>query len=772
LKIKKVLLIAEKPSLMRDIKTAYESLPVKEKEYDITYISLVGHILSLKDPEEYDPKWGKPWRNLPMFPKEFTYKIKEPQVFLAAKQELSDKSYDFVINACDAGREGELIFYSVYKHSGSKLPIKRLWINDTTIPTIVKGMKNLIDGKEMVNLRKSAELRSYSDWLSGMNFSRAVTISTGDLIAVGRVMTPTLAIIVRRWEEIQNFVPKDFYEIEGIFSDKTDFNGIWIDLKSKETRIDKKKDAENIITRLKNEKTGIVHNIQKKQEKHLAPALHSLLDLQREASSSLGFTADETLKLAQSLYEGKFITYPRTESQCLPENFQNEIQKSLKAIEGLTEFTGYIKGITTERIKEICLNKKYVNNKKLTDHHAIVPTAMPANFNKMNQKEQSLYNLIARRFLAIFLDPHIVDKTLILVKIKDDYFKCLGNIVKQEGFKELYKFNKKDTILPDLKKGDKVNLKKLTLLSKKTSPPDLYDDSTLLQAMKDAGKMIEDENLKEAMKGSGLGTAATRAAIIEKLILKKMMKRKGKKIIPTDFGVKIIKTLSDFQSNIISPELTAIWEEKLEEIEEGKLEADVFYQELIEYIRDNTEKFLGGKMEEFEEKCPSCKSEIHNRPKGYQCSNSKCGFTVWKEMMKAEITKEDAVSLVKGKEIVKTLTKKDGTSFTGKLYYDKENNKVGLKSMGDYEEIGDCPKCKKKVLEKSNFYTCEDYPDKCDFLIGKKICGADVSKKDVALLLGGKSTKVKKMKFKSGKDGSASLKLNGTKIEFEFETKK
>ena len=771
-----VLLIAEKPSLMRDIKSAYESLLTKEKKYNITYTALVGHILSLQSPEDYTPKWGKPWSvsELPMIPEQFKYEVKEKQIYNSIKKELLDKNYDFVINACDAGREGELIFSSVYEQSKSKLPVKRLWITSTTNEAIIKGMNNLIDGKEMENLNHAAKLRSQADWLTGMNFSRAITISSGELIAVGRVMTPTLYMIYKRWDDVENFKPKDFYEIEGVFKSGTQFNGNWINVNTQETRFDKKQKAQDIINAINKEKKGTVGVVKKKQEKKYAPPLHSLLELQREASMSLGITADETLKIAQKLYEGKLITYPRTESQHLPENFNKEMSKTLNSIGKQPEYTKFVQSISDNTIKEVCKNKKYSNNKKLTDHHAIIPTPV-SDLSKLNQKEKDVYNLVAKRTLSIFLDPYIIDKTLITVRIKEEVFKCLGNIEKDVGYKILYKnnkSNKKDTLLPNLEKGDEVEVKSINLLSKKTSPPELFDDASLLEAMKNAGKLIDDEKMKEIMKGSGLGTAATRAAIIEKLLKRKMTKRKGKKIIPTDFGVKIIKKLQLFNANITSPELTASWEEKLGKIEDGQLSATKFYKELVEYIKENTTLFLDGAGKKLSVKCPNCNSSFCITPKSFQCTNNNCKLTIWKEMLGAEITKEDVTSIVKGKEVVKELTKKDKTTFHGKLYYDKENNKIGISSSGNYEEVGKCPACQKKILEKNKFYTCEDYPDKCKFLVSKVICGGKIEKEDLKEMLKGNESEVKQCTFKSGKTGKVKFKFKkDNSIEFIFEKK-
>lgn len=773
MKKQRALLIAEKPSLMRDIKNAYEALPEKEKKYNITYASLVGHILSLQSPEDYTPKWGKPWNlsELPMIPEKFKYEVKEKQIYNSIKQELLDNSYDFVINACDAGREGELIFSSVYEQSKSKLPVKRLWITSTTNETIIRGMNSLIEGKKMENLNQAAKLRSQADWLTGMNFSRAITISSGELIAVGRVMTPTLYIIYKRWNDVENFISKDFYEIEGVFDSKTEFSGTWIDLKTQETKFDKKEEAQKIIDSLKNEKTGTIDAVKKKQEKKYAPPLHSLLELQREASISLGITADETLKIAQILYEGKLITYPRTESQHLPENFNNEMGKVLKSIGSQPEYSKFVNSIDSTRVIDVCKNKKYSNNKKLTDHHAIIPTPV-SNLSKLNKKERDVYDLIVKRTLSIFLDPYIIDKTLIAVKIKNEIFKCLGNIENDVGYKALYKSNRKDTLLPDVKKGDTVKVKKLNMLSKKTKPPELYDDASLLEAMKNAGKMIDDEKMKEIMKGSGLGTAATRAAIIEKLIKRKATKRKGKKIVPTDFGIKVIKKLQSFNSNIISPELTASWEEKLGEIEDGKLDSKKFYEELKEYIKENTKTFLGGAGEALNVKCPNCKSSFCVTPRTYQCTNNNCKLTIWKEIMGSDMTKDDVVAIVEGKDVVKELTKKDKTTFTGQLYYDKENNKVGIRSTATYEEVGKCPACEKKILEKNKFYTCEDYPDKCKFLVSKVICGGEIKKEDLKEMLKGNETEVKKCTFKSGKTGNVKFKLKkDNSVEFVFEKK-
>lgn len=747
LSMKKVLLVAEKPSLMRDIRDAYESLG-NRKEYDITYVALVGHILELKQPNDYKEEWGLPWRKevLPMIPEKFEYAVKNgvTDVFDKVRKELL-RGYDFVINACDSGREGELIFYSVYNHVGCKLPVKRLWITDQTKETIIKGMQNLIDGKDadLVNLRYTAEFRSRFDWLTGMNFSRAIRMSSGQKIDVGRVMTPVMSLVVKRELEIENFQSKESYEIEAEFEkDSVKFKGIWI-AKDGKSVFEDKKEAEKMLEVVKKEKTGFVHSIKQKEERNLAPTMHSLPELQKEANRVFGYSADKTLGIAQTLYEAKLITYPRTDSVCLPESFGlTEIKKHLKPLYKISDYAQYATAITDKRIQDVKDSKKYFDNKKLTDHHAIVTTDVIPDENKLSSEQLNVYNLIAKRFLAIFMDANVVDKTMVVTLVGKELFKSTGSVVKELGYKKLYanekkKEKEKSEILPPVAKGDTLKVNTLKIATRKSTPPDRYTEATLIQAMEDAGKFLEDKELKQAIKAKGLGTAATRGAIIEKLVTREMIARKKKDIVPTELGRTIYTLLVG--KDITSPEMTAKWEVKLSSVEEGELKPKDFYSEMLTYTREKTQEYLAmdkvfKPKGEILEKC-TCGQNVRIAEKGYFCENKDCGLIIWKETSGTKISPEEAKKMLKGKEVEKKMKSKEGKEFVGKIAI--ENGKMVIKyNKSSGTEIGKCPCCGNKVYEREKFYMCEKYSD-CKFLIGKEILSTKITKEEAIRLLDG-----------------------------------
>lgn len=687
----KALLIAEKPSLMRDIKAVYDKMSYPD---EITFIALRGHILELQEPQEYNNDWGTPWREnvLPMIPSKFEFKVKVKDVYDLARKELESGKYDYVINACDAGREGELIFDSVYRHVGVKTPVKRFWASDTTQATIEKALNNLIDGddKSLVALRASARLRAYFDWLLGMNMSRAVSLKTKKTIPVGRVMTPTLNIIVERELEIMNFKEEAFHELEGDFGN---YKGIWFNDKTNETRINTKAEVEKIKARLS--KDGVIKSIEDKREINYAPTLHSLLELQKEANTAFGYTAEKTLQIAQSLYEKrKLISYPRTESRYLPKNLVTEIPKRLRPLLNISELAPYVSDILKNQstlLKSIEKNKRYINDSGVTDHHAIIPTDTNPNLTALDKDELNIYTLIAKRFISIFLNPYIVNRTTLITKVQDEHFKTSGKTLVDVGYRILYKTNEVDVILPKLKEGDKVNLKTLNILNKKTTPPPRYNDSSLLQTMQNPGKFISDEELKMILKETaGLGTSATRADIIEKLVGRAMIARKGKSIYATDFGIKVIEVLKG--KDIISPELTASWEKRLADVESLKYDAKTFFNEMIGYTKNETNNVL-------------------------------------------------------------------------------KNVNANL-SESTKEKVGTCPKCGSDVIIGKSYYLCSNYKKEtgpsCDFIIGKTISGANITKTDVKGLLSGKETKEKEFTWKSGKKGKAKLKLEAGEVKFLF----
>lgn len=788
----KALLIAEKPSLARDIESVYRKMKYPD---EITFIALRGHILELKTPEEYSEAWGKPWKLdvLPMIPEKFEYNVKIKDVYKEVKDQITSGKYDYIINACDAGREGELIFYSVYKHIGKKIPVKRFWASDTTPTTIEKALNNLIDDKDssLTALKASSQFRAYFDWLLGMNLSRAITLKTGTLIPCGRVMTPTLGIVVQRELEIRNFKPVNFWEVEADF-DK--YKGLWFDKDTNETKFLDKAKAEEFVSKLAKE--GKVEAIEQKKETEYAPTLHSLLELQKEANKAYGYTADKTLAIAQVLYEKKkLLTYPRTESRYLPKNLAEMIPKHLKCLEDIPEVSKFVAKILGDkkRIAETASNKKYVDDKKVTDHHAIIPTNMQPKLAELSKEELNIYMLVVKRFLSIFLDPYVTNKTTIITDVDGEKFKTTGKTLVDLGYRAIYNVkDDKDDIIPNVKKGESVSVKEVNLIEKQTTPPSRYNDATLLQAMQNAGRFIEDEKLQNVLKESaGLGTSATRANIIKKLVDRKMLDRKGKSIIPTDFGIKIIEILDG--QDIISPELTAVWENKLAEIEAEKYDIKAFYIEMIEYAKTTTKKFIDeitttlSNNSKFEVigQCPKCNSDVIMGKQYYLCKNYKnedtskeCDLIIPKKFNGANISKTEVKKILGGKESKELeFTWKSGKKGKGKLKIEDGSLKIvfgneGSKSSNstsnkEKKVVGKCPKCNGNVVE-VNYYLCENYKNSCDFILSKSIRGANIAIEDAEKLLKGEETKELKFTWASGKKGKAKLKLNGNKLDFIF----
>ena len=791
----KALLIAEKPSLAKDIKQVYETMNYKD---DITFISLRGHVLELKSPEEYNSQWGQPWKLevLPMIPDKFEYKVKVEDVFNQAKNEIISGKYDYIINACDAGREGELIFYSVYKHIGKNIPVKRFWASDTTPETVKKALENLIDDKEssLTALKASAQFRSYFDWLLGMNLSRAITLKTGKLIPCGRVMTPTLGIVVQRELEITNFKPKDFWEIEANFGK---YKGTWFDKESNETKILDKAKANEIVGAL--DKAGKVESITKKEEINYAPTLHSLLELQKEANKEFGYTADKTLAVAQTLYEKrKLLSYPRTESRYLPKNLANMIPKHLECLRDIPDVENHVNLILSDkkRISDIVSSKKYVDDKKVTDHHAIIPTQIKPKLMELSDEELNIYMLVVRRFVSIFLNPFVVNKTTIVTNVGAEKFKTTGRTLVDLGYKILYKSDINNDIIPDVLKGETVTVNNVDLITKQTKPPARYDDSSLLQAMQNAGKFIDDKELQSVLKESaGLGTSATRADVIKKLVDREMLERKGtgkiKFIVPTGFGMTIYEILKN--QDIISPELTAVWEKKLADIESETYDIKQFYLEMKEYTDvvtrrfiDEINHFMGNSNLEVIGKCPICKKDVLIGKNFYFCQDYKnektegsCSFVFSKKFGGTTINKTELKKLLDGKQTKEMeFTWKSGSKSTvslklkadGSLDFISSNAKSSTTSAASNEVIGKCPNpnCKSNVIDKSNFYMCESYKNGCDFILSKTISGAKISQKDAKALISGKETSEMEFTWKSGNKGKSTLKLNALKLEFNF----
>ena len=583
----KTLIIAEKPSVGRDIAKV---LKCKSKgdgylysdEYIISWA--VGHLVSLADPQDYDPSLKK-WSlgSLPIIPSSFQLKpIQSSKKQLdVLKKLMASKEVDSLICATDSGREGELIFRYIYDYAKCRKPFRRLWISSMTDKAITEGFDKLKPGSEYDNLYRSAKCRSKADWLVGINASRAYTLRHNVLYSIGRVQTPTLAIIVARQKEIDAFVPKDYWEI---FVDFDIYKAIWVDKDKKESKIFEKEKAQAIIDKIKG-KNGRVDSIEKEDKKQQPWLLYDLTELQRDCNRKFGYTAKKTLSIAQDLYEKrKLITYPRTDSRYLTDDMKPKIRAVLQRLD-FGEYKDYAQRLLD--MEELPFSKRIFDNGKVSDHHAIIPTESKVNINTLSQDELNVYGLIARRFISVFYPPYLYSVTRIITIIEDENFLTKGTTVNQLGFMELYKNDKdkeegeEDAVLPELETGQEYPLSKSQLKQKKTQPPKTYTEATLLSAMENAGRFVEDETLKEQMKDSGLGTPATRAAIIERLLQVGYLERKGRTLIPTEKGIRLISIVPE---QVKSPETTGKWEKGLSSIAKGKMDAGRFMGSIVRYV--------------------------------------------------------------------------------------------------------------------------------------------------------------------------------------------
>lgn len=775
----KALLIAEKPDLMRKVKAVYEKYGHKD---EIHFKSFAGHTMGLIQPQEYSTNWEK-WNldTLPMIPEKFRYAPTKNKLTLykEIKNEIVNGRYDYVINCCDPGREGQHIFFSFYDTIGCKLPVKRMWHSDLTDKELKRALDNMRDEKEpsLKNMTKASKLRAYFDWLIGMNFTRAFSIIGGKKANLGRVMTPTLKIIVDRELEIKNFVPKDFWEIEADFGK---YKGVYFN-KDGETQFFDKAKAEKVIKNLLKE--GTITHIEEKKETRLAPELHSLTNLQNEANKIFGYTMKETLAITQSLYEKQLLSYPRTDSAHLTTAISKDFKKLLKPLLYIDEIKDKISEVMNDnsKLETVAKNKKYVNDKKVSDHYAITPTGLTPDLSKLSLKEVNIYTLVAKRFLSIFLPPMVTMKTTIITEDNNNKFKTVGSVLVDLGFMSIYKYKFDSNVLPKVVKGEKVELKGSKLLVKKTTAPTRYTDETLNKALENVGRFVENEEFKEVLKGAkGIGTPATRGDIVEKLVLLKMVERKRKSFYALDYGISIIQNLG--KHDIAYPELTAKWEQKLSEIEDCKYDANDFYKEMIDYIKISTEnmKNMNVHLQKNSNSigtCPKCGKSFIEGKSYYLCTGydkgkpNSCNFVVPKVLWGSKISVNEMKKILEGKEtkeysfkIEKNGQKKE---WTAKLVFNKSKGKIDFAKKENSKGICKCPSCNGEIREGKSYYLCENYKKTCSVIIPKEYKDAKITKTDVKALLNGKETEEKEFKWKNGNKGKAKLKYT-SKLEFIF----
>lgn len=811
----KTLVIAEKPSVAADIARALGGF-VKHTDYfeNESYIisSAVGHLLELVVPEEYEVKRGKwSFANLPVIPPHFDLNPIEktaPRLKLLTKL-IKRKEVETIINACDAGREGELIFYYIMRHVHNNKPIKRLWLQSMTPDAIREGFEKLLDNSEVRSLAEAAVSRSESDWLVGINGTRAMTAFNSleggfHKTTVGRVQTPTLAILIEREEKIKKFKPKDYWEVEGEFVTESGvYYGKWFDERFKKDKTDSELKADRLWDKEKAEsiriqckgKPGIVSD-DSKPAKETCPLLYDLTGLQRDANSRFGFTAKTTLALAQALYEKhKVLTYPRTDSRALPEDYLSTVKDTLAGFEG-TEYAEFARRIlTSDWVKP---NKRIFNNAKISDHFAIIPTMLSPK--KLNEAEAKLYDLVVKRFLAIFYPAAEFLVTTRITRVENEPFKTEGKVMINPGWQAVYGKSlqgktEDDASLVAVQPGKPVETTEVKIISNQTRPPARFNEATLLSAMESAGKLVEDEELRAAMSAKGLGTPATRAAIIEGLVTENYLLRVGRELHPTAKAFSLITLLRGLRiPELISPELTGNWEFQLRQIEKGELRRDAFMEKIadmtrhiVEQAKSHQGETIEGDFATLKTPCPKCGGVVRETYKKFRCEQ--CDFSVWKILAGRQFEIDEMETLIRQREVgpLQGFRSKMGRLFNANIKltddfetkFDFGNDDEDLSSVdfSDQAALGKCPVCQHAVYEHGMFYVCEKAIGSartCSFKISKIILERPIEPDQVVKLLeNGRTDLLNKFISKKGRPFSAYLIRNTDgKIGFEFEQKK
>ncbi|MBA2535908.1 MAG: DNA topoisomerase 3 [Actinobacteria bacterium] len=664
----KTLVIAEKPSVGRDLAGALpgkfekHDAYLESDEYVVTWA--IGHLVGLAEPDAYDPKLKK-WRyaDLPIVPEKFKLVPNDDRAkkqLNAVQKLMKDDRIDRIVNACDAGREGELIFAYLYETAfgdeslkkgarGGNLvsptgkPVERLWLNSMTKKAIQDAFADLRPAEEMKLLEASARSRSEADWLVGMNATRAASIrlrsAFDGAVSLGRVQTPTLALVARREKEIRAFKPEPYWLVEALFAATGErrYAGRYLGGK----RIAEEEAA--AIVEACRDRPGTITNLEKKEEREASPLLYDLTALQRHANTLHGFSARRTLSAAQKLYEErKAITYPRTSSRFLPSDMIGEIKPTADLVGRNREYATAAAYVT--RLEKLPLGR-VVNDKKVQDHHAIVPTKAAHTLERMGDDERRIYDLVAKRFLAIFHPEAVYERTRVETTVEEHVFRTSGRVLVTAGWKGVYGEEARsangdddtggDQVLPPLEQGEQVDTRSVDSLRKETQPPRRFTEASLLAAMETAGKDIEEAELREAMKDSGIGTPATRASIIERLIDVGYIEREGRALHATDKGILVIDLLG--RHPLTSAELTGEWEHRLGLIADGADQRSAFMSDIAKFTTETVselDKLKGVKIERANlGPCPICGRDVIENRKGYSCwskDDPGCGFVIWK----------------------------------------------------------------------------------------------------------------------------------------------
>ncbi len=826
----KTLVIAEKPSVASDIAKALGGFK-KEKDFfesdTMVVTSAIGHLVQLCLPDELEKKRGK-WSfdNLPVIPDAFSLKpIEKTEArFKLLGKLLKRKDIDDVINACDSGREGELIFRYIMQLAKSQKPVKRLWLQSMTKNAICDGFENLKKGEELDNLAEAAVCRSESDWLVGINGTRAFTalVSKGGgfhLTTVGRVQTPTLAILTDREAKIRKFEPKTYWEVHATFqAEAGNYEGRWFDEGFKKPAQDDTDELEGharaerlwdqarareIATKCEGQ-PGVTEEA-KKPASQMSPLLYDLTTLQREANKRFGLSAKRTLQIAQALYEKhKVITYPRTDSRALPEDYIGTVNQTMGMLKGLSSLGQFAAEALNKKM--IHPNKRIFNNAKISDHFAIIPTTTaPA---KLEEFELKVYDMIARRFIAVFFPPAQFEVTTRITRVNGEPFKTEGKVLVEPGWLAVYgrtvqnipaagddEDDKEKSIIP-VGDGQTVQTVQIDVMEAQTKPPARYSEATLLSAMEGAGKFVDDDDLREAMSEKGIGTPATRAAIIDGLIYEQYIRREGRELIPTTKGITLISLLRGIDiPTLCSPEMTGGWEQKLKLMEKGEFTREEFMREISSLTREIVEKArnttsiedIAGEFVTLQTPCPKCGGTVKENLRTFKCQA--CDFTVWKSVSGRTWEPPEVEELIAKGQVgpLSGFKSKMGRPFSAVIKLNAEHktefvfeggaggeNGEQVYDFSGQEPLGKCPACAANVYETPVSYVCEKAVGKdktCSFRSGKMILQQPLDQTQMRkLLTEGKTDFLPKfISTKTKRPFSALLKIGkGGKTEFEF----
>ena len=680
-----IAVIAEKPSVARDIATVLGATQkndgnISGNGYIVTWA--FGHLVGLAMPDAYGIENFRR-ENLPILPQLFQ---------LIPRQVKTDKGYkpdtgtvkqlkiikevfdqcDKIIVATDAGREGELIFRYIYQYLECRKPFVRLWVSSLTDKAIRDGLQNLKDGTMYDNLFRSAKARSEADWLIGINASQALSIAAGrGTYSLGRVQTPTLAMICSRYLENKNFVPQKYWQLKlQTGKDSIEFSAL------SEEKFDSQQPAIDKLQIIKDSGQVQVKSVEFKEVNQEPPLLYDLTTLQKEANTKLNFSADKTLSIAQKLYEGKLLSYPRTGSRYISQDIFDEIPERISLLETYDRFAGYAKSM-----KGSNLNRRSVDDKKVTDHHALIITENKPG--SLQADEQAIYELVAGRMLEAFSEKCVKEVTSISLTSGESIFAVKGTVIKSAGWRAVFNAQEEgeeNTVLPVLNEGDNLPLFDIELLEKQTKSKPLHTESSLLSAMENAGKELEDTELKASMKDSGIGTPATRAAIIETLFTRQYIVREKKALVPTEKGLAVYDIVRN--KKIADVEMTGMWENALSKIESGEMNPDAFHKSTEVHASQITSELLGIQLTLSTQQdltCPKCGTgRILLYPKVAKCDNTDCGLVIFRNKSDKQLTDKQVTELVTAKKtgLIKGFKSKAGKTFDASLSFDDQFNVV------------------------------------------------------------------------------------------------